>query len=592
MKLKKSLLWLLCSCVLFVWLSATATNFKGVMYDGNQWTITITDWKDKIIVADKNVWAIMTWYWKNASEDSYGLYYQWWWMTWYEYSLTAAEAVKKGFIKEAEKYSPYAEWWTKSQQTQLCGNNYHIPTNDERVKIQKMYENNGNKVEDFAEAFMVPFAGVRSFLDADNRYVKQEWNLWTSSSSSNNYAPLLKVDNEWVDEGVGSTYVYGYPIRCVKNEKSVNKFSWVSHDVDKWLIMISDWKSSITIADKNVWASVLWYWVEADPSSYGYYYQWWWTTWYSFYLTKEAALSNGFVQQLFDDKYGAWDKQTENIKVWKGIDICGKWYHIPSYTEWRNLINMFKSNWNKLIDFYEAFQIPAAWERSYHDVIVTQDRFNVNLWSSTPFGNNSNSIYYLYANEDNIQIFGHKRANAFPVRCFRDDSGVGPNQGNIVTIDDEMFQAHQFAYERGITSIKNAADARLYSNLTRIAMAKMLSNYAINVLGKQPANVKVPKFSDVSEELNEDYGWAVDLAYQLWIMWIWINNFRPNDTVTRAEFATALSRLLYSTKDWTDGKYYTPHLMKLYEEWIISVVDPKILEKRWYVMLMLMRSAK
>jgi hypothetical protein len=44
MKLKKSLLWLLCSCVLFVWLSATATNFKGVMYDGNQWTITITDW--------------------------------------------------------------------------------------------------------------------------------------------------------------------------------------------------------------------------------------------------------------------------------------------------------------------------------------------------------------------------------------------------------------------------------------------------------------------------------------------------------------------------------------------------------------------
>jgi hypothetical protein len=41
-------------------------------------------------------------------------------------------------------------------------------------------------------------------------------------------------------------------------------------------------------------------------------------------LTKEAALSNGFVQQLFDDKYGAWDKQTENIKVWKGTDICGK----------------------------------------------------------------------------------------------------------------------------------------------------------------------------------------------------------------------------------------------------------------------------
>ena len=153
-----------------------------------------------------------------------------------------------------------------------------------------------------------------------------------------------------------------------------------------------------------------------------------------------------------------------------------------------------------------------------------------------------------------------------------------------------MIRAHQFAYQRGITSIKNPWDAKLYSNLTRIAMAKMLSNYAINVLGKTPANIIVPRFSDVSEKLNEDYGGAVDLAYQLWIMWIWIDKFRPNDTVTRAEFATALSRLLYGTEDWTDGKYYTTHLMKLYEEWIISVVDPKIIEKRWYVMLMLMRA--
>jgi hypothetical protein len=27
------------------------------------------------------------------------------------------------------------------------------------------------------------------------------------------------------------------------------------------------------------------------------------------------------------------------------------------------------------------------------------------------------------------------------------------------------------------------------------------------------------------------------------------NNFRPNDEVTRAEFATALSRMLYNTED-------------------------------------------
>jgi hypothetical protein len=46
-------------------------------------------------------------------------------------------------------------------------------------------------------------------------------------------------------------------------------------------------------------------------------------------------------------------------------------------------------------------------------------------------------------------------------------------------------------------------------------MAKMLSNYATNVLGKKPENIIVPEFPDVSEKLNEEYGNAVDLAYQL-----------------------------------------------------------------------------
>jgi hypothetical protein len=42
------------------------------------------------------------------------------------------------------------------------------------------------------------------------------------------------------------------------------------------------------------------------------------------------------------------------------------------------------------------------------------------------------------------------------------------------------------------------------------------------------------------------------------------NMFRPNDEVTRAEFATALSRMLYSTPD---GKpYYVTHLAKLKSE--------------------------
>jgi hypothetical protein len=134
--------------------------------------------------------------------------------------------------------------------------------------------------------------------------------------------------------------------------------------------------------------------------------------------------------------------------------------------------------------------------------------------------------------------------------------------------------------------------------LTRIQMAKMLSQYAINVLGKEPDVSKwVIRFKDVTNKMNKEYDNWIILAYQLWIMWQnmpW-NKFRPKDEVTRAEFITALSRLLYNTPDWEykwTWKYYINHMQKLKSEWIITNDNPKMKEKRWYVMIMLMRTAK
>ena len=162
----------------------------------------------------------------------------------------------------------------------------------------------------------------------------------------------------------------------------------------------------------------------------------------------------------------------------------------------------------------------------------------------------------------------------------------------------EFEQAYNFAKTYKITTTKTIEKAKMNTNITRIQMAKMLSYYAINVLWKKPdARRWIPKFNDVSNNLNNEYDNAVILAYQLWIMWINMpnNNFRPYDEVTRAEFATALSRLLYKTQDWKYSwtkYYYQPHIAKLYNEWIITNTNPSMKEKRWYVMIMLMRSVK
>ena len=155
----------------------------------------------------------------------------------------------------------------------------------------------------------------------------------------------------------------------------------------------------------------------------------------------------------------------------------------------------------------------------------------------------------------------------------------------------ELNDAYTFAFKNGITTMKSIDQANMNWSLNRIAMAKMLSQYAINILKKTPDTSKKCNFWDVSSDLDKQYNDWVTLACQLGIMWVNITNFRPNDEVTRAEFGTALSRMLFGLADWTDY-YYSTHLAKLKREKIISNDDPTLKELRWYVMLMLMRSAK
>ena len=103
------------------------------------------------------------------------------------------------------------------------------------------------------------------------------------------------------------------------------------------------------------------------------------------------------------------------------------------------------------------------------------------------------------------------------------------------TYSTEFQQAYEFAHENGITTKNTIESAQMNWKLTRIAMAKMLSQYAINVLWKTPDTSKTKNFNDVSNERDSNYDNWVTLAYQLWIMWqnMSNNNFRPDDEVVQ-----------------------------------------------------------
>ena len=159
----------------------------------------------------------------------------------------------------------------------------------------------------------------------------------------------------------------------------------------------------------------------------------------------------------------------------------------------------------------------------------------------------------------------------------------------------ELRDAYTYAYLRGMTTQPTIQQADLHRGLTRAEMAKMMSVFAVKVLGKSPVLTGTVDYKDLNE-VNGDLTGYIQQAYQLQIMGIDakgnpIANFNPNAQVTRAEFATVLSRVLYGDRYNQEGANFAEkHLEALKAASILKDTTPTMKELRGWVMLMLMRA--
>lgn len=160
-----------------------------------------------------------------------------------------------------------------------------------------------------------------------------------------------------------------------------------------------------------------------------------------------------------------------------------------------------------------------------------------------------------------------------------------------INYSTELEQAYDWSYKNNITTQDSINKANIEWKLTRAELAKMISTFSINILWSERDVSQKCVFSDVSYKIDEQYGFWITYACQLWLMWQNIDQFRPSDSVSRAEFWTVLSRALWWNKNGWWTPYYENHLMALKSEWIMkNISSPESSEIRWYVMLMLMRS--
>ena len=123
----------------------------------------------------------------------------------------------------------------------------------------------------------------------------------------------------------------------------------------------------------------------------------------------------------------------------------------------------------------------------------------------------------------------------------------------------------------------------------------MMSQYMTKVLWKTPVDAEKVEYADVNESLG-DLADFIQTAYAYKIMWInadWtpLKNFNPNGKVTRAEYATVFSRVLFGDKyNKSEWNYYEDHIKALKEAGILTNDTPTIQEVRGWVMLMMYRS--
>ena len=175
---------------------------------------------------------------------------------------------------------------------------------------------------------------------------------------------------------------------------------------------------------------------------------------------------------------------------------------------------------------------------------------------------------------------------------------------------DEMKLAYLYAYVHGMTTMCPIDDANLYGYLRRDHLAKILTQYSINVLDLEPELWKAwcNDFDDIANE-SAEMKYFIKTSCELWLMWLqsdWKTpkkSFEPTKYVTRAEFGTTLSRLIYEGKynlaseaeNTYPGAWYSKHLQALKKAEIMNEIEgdrPQHIELRWYVMLMVMRYGK
>ena len=300
----------------------------------------------------------------------------------------------------------------------------------------------------------------------------------------------------------------------------------------------------------------------------------------------DGRLSLWWHKRPWDEKFviTAYDKSTKKyVNLWT-----------PMISDWSIVLSLDCDFYNKFVDkWIITLKVVAPSGKDQKVEITYPSRLipSCSNWTIISPGNTGNASVDDYAIWIVNEIVVDSSGSVSNKPSLKWEWYLEGDQKEILAngYTREMNNAYLFASYYGLTSAPDIYSANLDWEITRAAMAKIMSNFVINVMDEIPVTPYSCHFDDVDDTMNKKYDNWITLSCSFWIMWVGIKNFRPYDKVYRSEFWTVLSRLMLGIKDWSP--YYEPHLKALNWIWVISNMDPEKIEKRGNVLLMLMRSA-
>lgn len=338
------------------------------------------------------------------------------------------------------------------------------------------------------------------------------------------------------------------------------------------------------------------------------------------------AKDKGSIEHVWEDYILTYDWESVvlyDADINEKTQKCPVWYHIWSADEWSKLIKFwYNIKWNN----YKYMSLSSKtynqieeeytyWEYDWEDIgfwKIWED-----LWfsssftvykTSTKWSQNYPYVFYtkwldLYSNVvetartrrywfiglktcNHVYIWQKTSCNSdLLTRCFKNSEKTAVDNW----FSKEYNDAYVFAYNNKITTMPSIEEANMNWEIIRAEIAKMLANWVKSFGYYADPNMSC-KFTDTSS-VKWDLAIAIIEACQYWIMWQWITEFRPYDKITKAEVATAISRILY----WTQYDWWTPfyinHTYALENAGVLldsSNINSN--ELRWNVMAMLMRA--